>query len=97
VRHQVFAHKQTADTEDANMLLRKTNVEEMKSLFAFLSALYSAFWELFHHGREPMLDVRDWILPPDDPPRGREMLPGERVYRGGQEALLSMLGGQAKE
>jgi hypothetical protein len=91
VRHKVFAHKQTADTEDANKLLAKTNVEEMKSLFAFLSALYSALWELFNNGREPTLDVRDWILPPDDHPRGREMLPGEQVYRGGQEALLSML------
>jgi AbiU2 len=96
VRHKVFAHKQTATTEDANKLLRKANVEELKSLLAFLDALYSAFWELFHNGREPAIKVRDWVLPPDENPSGRQMQPGEVVYRGGQEALMSMLRGYSE-
>ena len=50
VRHKVFAHKEVADTDDANQLLAKTSVDEMKALFGFLSALYSARWQQFHNG-----------------------------------------------
>jgi len=62
-------------------------------LFGFMSALYSGLWAQFHNGRQLQLNVIDFVLPPD-PITGRQMLPGERVYREGQAAILSMLEGQ---
>jgi hypothetical protein len=94
IRHQVFAHKQVADIDDINKLLAKTRVDELKALFAFLNAAYSAFCELFHNGRKLSLNIRDWKLSPE--PKVHSMLPGETVYREGHEALLSMLPSQAK-
>jgi hypothetical protein len=91
IRHKVFAHKGVSDIEETNKLLAKTSIDELKALFAFLSALHSALWELFHNGRQPSLNVRDFVLPPDSAVVGREMLPGERVYREGHAVLKSML------
>lgn len=47
VRHKIFAHKNASDIGETNELLAKTDVEELKALFAFLSALYVALWESF--------------------------------------------------
>jgi hypothetical protein len=91
VRHKIFAHKNASDIGETNELLAKTNVEELKALFAFLSALYVALWESFYNGREPLLDIREFVLPPDSVRTVREMLPGERVYREGHAILMSML------
>lgn len=87
IRHKVFAHRELSDINEVNRLLAKTNVEEMKRLFAFLSALYSALWELFHNGREPVLNLRPFVLPPK---AGEDKLPGETVYLEGHAALLLM-------
>ena len=91
VRDKVFAHKALSDLIKVNELLAaKTNINEMKALFAFMSGLHSALWEQFHNGRRPLLHVVDFVLPPDPIPH-REKLPGETVYREGQAALMSML------
>ena len=90
VRDKVFAHKALSDLTQVNELLAKTNIDEMKTLFAFMSALYSALWEQFHNGRRPLLHVIDFVLPPDPIPH-REKLPGETVYREGHTALMSKL------
>jgi hypothetical protein len=91
VRHKIFAHKGVSNVQEANELLAKTSVDQLKALFAFLSALYSALWELFHNGREPSLSIREFVLPPDPPAPRRDKLPGEIVYRAGHAALMSML------
>ena len=91
IRHKVFAHKGVSDIEETNKLLAKTSVDELKALFAFLSALYTALWELFYNGRQPSLNIRDFVLPPDSAVAGRETLPGETVYREGHAVLMSML------
>jgi hypothetical protein len=89
VRHKVFAHKALSDVTEANAILAKTKIAEMKTLFAFMSALYSELWEAFHNGRRPSLnDVRDFVLPPDP---GQDVLPGETVYREGHAVLKSLL------
>jgi putative SOS response-associated peptidase YedK len=88
VRHKVFAHKELSDIDEVNKLLAKTNVDEMKKLFAFLSAVYSAFWELFYNGREPVLSPHTFVLPPK---AGQEKSSGETVYVEGHSALMSML------
>jgi hypothetical protein len=93
VRHKIFAHKALSNLAEVNELLAKTKIDEIKALFAFLSALYSTLWDAFHNGREPLLNVRDFVLPPRPPKPGREMLPGETVYREGYTALKSMLPG----
>jgi len=90
VRDKVFAHKGLSHLTQVNELLAKTNVDEMKALFAFMSALYSALWEQFHNGLRPLLHVVDFVLPPDPIPY-REKLPGETVYREGHAVLMSML------
>jgi hypothetical protein len=94
VRNKVFAHKALSNLTQINELFAKTNVDEMKMLFAFMSALYSALWEQFQNGRPPLLHVIDFVLPPDPIPR-REKLPGETIYREGHAALMSMLPGQS--
>jgi HEPN superfamily AbiU2-like protein len=94
VRDKVFAHKALSNLTQINELLAKTNIDQMKRLFAFLNALYSALWEQFHNGRQPLLHVIDFVLPPDPIPR-RERLPGETIYREGHTVLMSMLPGQS--
>jgi len=91
VRHKLFAHKGVSSVQEADELLAKTSVDELKALFAFLSALYSALWELFCDGRKPSLNIRDFVLPPDPPIAYQAMLPGEKVYREGHAVLMSML------
>jgi AbiU2 len=91
IRHKIFAHKGVSNVQEANELLAKTSVDELKALFAFLSALYSALRELFHNGRKPSLSIGEFVLPPDPPVPHRDELPGEIVYREGHAALMSML------
>jgi len=90
IRHKVFAHKATADVTEIEAMYAKTNIEEMKSLFGFLQALYDALWEAFHNGRKP--DVTPYQFDLSKPlPRRRSLRPGETVFYEGQTALLSML------
>ncbi len=87
----MFAHKEVSDIQEANELLAKTSVDELKELFAFLSALYTALWEQFHNGLKPSLNIRQFVLPPDPAVPRQDTLPGEIVYREGHVALMSML------
>jgi hypothetical protein len=55
LRHKVFAHKVAADHAEVAALFGKTNIRELQRLFAFLSSLYEAHWQLFFNGRKPVL------------------------------------------
>ena len=87
VRNKVFAHNEVGGIDQANRLLAKTNVDETKALFAFLSELYEALWQLLHNGRKPELRDRHFILKPNPAPPGAQMLPGEKIYREGHAVL----------
>jgi hypothetical protein len=91
VRHKIFAHKALSDLTEANKLLARTKIDELKALFAFMSALYSDLWEAFHNGIQPSLNVRAFVLPPRPRVSGQQMLPGETVYRECHGVLESML------
>jgi hypothetical protein len=91
IRHRVFAHKDVSDVDETHELCAKTSVDELKALFAFLSALYTALCELFYNGRQPELAFREFVLPPDSAVAGRQMSPGEKVYRECHVVLMSLL------
>lgn len=91
IRHKVFAHKATADITEINAMFAKTNIEEMKSLFGFLHALYGALCEAFHNGRKPDVTPYQFILSSEPPPRHIALAPGERIFREGHAVLRSML------
>jgi hypothetical protein len=76
VRHFVFAHKHKWDTVE--QALQKTNVEEMKQMFGFLSGLHQALDQLFLNGRKPVIDLYSFSLPPVQD--AWRMSPGERIY-----------------
>jgi hypothetical protein len=83
VRHMVFAHKRRQEIVQA--VLAKTNIDQLKDLFGFLAGLYEALIELHLNGRQPIVNVRQFTLPPK---AGRSsMSPGERVYLEGYEVL----------
>jgi hypothetical protein len=83
VRHFVFAHKKTLATVE--QVLARTNVDEVKDLFGFLSGLYHALDQLFVNGRRPIVQVRKFNLPPTS--RASSMSPGERVFAEGHGVL----------
>jgi hypothetical protein len=87
VRDRIFAHNEhneASDFDEINKLFKKTNITEMKRLFAFLSELNSTLWEAFHNGRKPLFGVAGqsaaWAL--------RQ---GEKVHKQGHAVLKSML------
>lgn len=82
VRHEVFAHKRNQRIVDK--LLAKTNIDEIKEMFGFLAGLYQALDQLFLNGREPVVRIRKFILPPNGM---AAMSTGERVYAEGHEVL----------
>jgi HEPN superfamily AbiU2-like protein len=90
-RDRVFAHKGLSDVGEVDALLKRTKIDELKCLFAFLSALYLTLWETFYNGRKPHIEPTRFELPPRPVMRGREVLPGETVYREGHAVLKSML------
>lgn len=90
IRHHL-AHNKGA-RQDLDALLARTNIEEVKKMFAFLHALHEALRELHLNGRNPLpLPKITFVLPPDPKP-GRQYYPGEKAYREAQAALLLMLG-----
>lgn len=91
IRHKVFAHKATDDVAEIDAMFAKTNIEEMKGVFGFLHALHDALWEQFHNGRKPNVTPYKFTVPPDPSVRENSLSPGERIFREGQVALLSML------
>jgi hypothetical protein len=88
IRHQ-FAHKRLSTLSQVNALLAKTNIDEMKEMFAFMHALYGCLDQLWVNGEEPVLRERNFILPPDPMPQNNYM-PGEKAYRQAQDVMLSM-------
>lgn len=83
VRHVVFAHKRKQ--EIVEKALAKTNIDEIKEMFGFLAGLYQALDQLFLNGREPIVHIRKFMLPPR---HGMwTMSPGERVYAEGRDVL----------
>jgi hypothetical protein len=80
IRDKIFAHNEVGNLGGGD-LFAKTNIEEIKSLFAFLTALHEALWELIANGRKPTLNVLEFVLPPAPATSGRHMLPGELVAR----------------
>jgi hypothetical protein len=90
VRHN-FAHKRTANIEEVNALLAKTNIDEMKAMLGFLHSLHEGLRELYLNGRNPLpLPEILFVLPPAPRPQ-REYHPGEKAYREAQAVLLSMI------
>jgi hypothetical protein len=83
VRHMVFAHKRRNEIVQA--VLEKTNIEEIKNLLGFLAGLYQALDGLYLNGRQPIVNVRQFTLPPKI--GWSSMSPGERVYCEGREVL----------
>jgi hypothetical protein len=87
IRHGVFAHH-GLDRANADALMAKTNIEEMKSLFGFLHVLYESLWEAYFNGRKPDLTIPDFVLPPAPQRLGDgSMKAGERVFREGHAVL----------
>jgi hypothetical protein len=90
VRHN-FAHKRTANIEEVNALLAKTNIDEMKAMLGFLHSLHEGLRELYLNGRNPLpLPNVTFVLPPAQKPQ-RQYHPGEKAYREAQAVLLSMM------
>jgi hypothetical protein len=90
VRHN-FAHKRTANIEEVNALLAKTNIDEIKAMLGFLHSLHEGLRELYLNGRNPLpLPEILFVLPPAPRPQ-REYHPGEKAYREAQAVLLSMI------
>lgn len=83
VRHMVFAYKRREELVQA--VLAKTNIDELKELFGFLAGLYEALDGLYLNGRQPIVNIRQFTLPPKV--RWSSMSPGERVYAEGHEVL----------
>jgi hypothetical protein len=71
LRHKVFAHTETTDEADIELLFSKTNKREMERLLLFLMRLYESMWHLFANGRKPTLRP----LPPSVNRSGRLTLP----------------------
>lgn len=89
IRHHLAHNKGVR--QDLDALLAKTDIEEMKRMFAFLHALHETLRELHLNGRPPLpLPEVKFVLPPDPIPQ-RQYHPGEKAYREAQAALLSML------
>ena len=87
IRHKIFAHK-GLNRADANKLMAKTNINEVKELLGFLHSLYMSLWQLHINGIAPNLTPATFNLPPV--PGGSRA--GERMYRESADLLYSMLG-----
>jgi hypothetical protein len=66
VRDKIYAHREIADIDAVNALLAKAELNEMQAVFGFLHALHEALWELFTNGRQPILHLPAFQLPPKD-------------------------------
>lgn len=55
VRHQVFAHRGVATTEQVSELFAKTDLRELRKLLVFLKRLHEALWQLYFNGHKPNL------------------------------------------
>lgn len=64
VRDKLFAHREVSSVDTANKLLARATISELQSIFGFLHALHEALWELFVNGRQPILRLPNFKLPP---------------------------------
>jgi hypothetical protein len=87
IRHKIFAHKGLSRV-DADKLMAKTNINEVKELLGFLHSLYMSLWQLHINGIAPDLTPATFDLPPV--PGGSKA--GERMYRESADLLYGMLG-----
>jgi hypothetical protein len=86
VRDHLAHNKGAKDELDA--LLARTDIDEMKRMFAFLHGLHEALIELYLNGRNP-LPLPDVTF---NPPPARPRHPGDKAYAEAQASLLSMVG-----
>lgn len=86
IRHKIFAHK-SLSRADADKLMAKTNIDEVKELLGFLHSLYMSLWQLHINGIAPNITPAIFDLPPV--PGGSK--PGERMYRESADLLYGML------
>jgi hypothetical protein len=86
IRHKIFAHK-SLSRADADKLMAKTNIDEVKELLGFLHSLHMALWQLHTNGIAPDIAPATFDLPPL--PIGSKA--GERMYRESADLLYGML------
>ena len=94
IRDKIFAHKALSNTADTDQLFKKTNIEEMKALFAFLHALHNALWELLFNGRRHDLRIEQFN---SKPIRGRSNKPGEMVTEQAEDFFLLRLNANLRQ
>jgi hypothetical protein len=63
IRHKVFAHK-SVSSADADALMAKTNIDEMKEILGFLHSLYRSLFQLHSNGLVPDLTPTGFGMPP---------------------------------
>jgi hypothetical protein len=86
IRHKIFAHKSLSRT-DADKLMAKTNIDEVKQLLGFLHSLYMSLSRLYINGIAPDITPATFDLPPA--PGGSKA--GERMYRESADLLYGIL------
>jgi hypothetical protein len=86
IRHKIFAHKNISRA-DADKLMAKTNIDEVKELLGFLHSLYMSLWQLHINGIAPDITPATFDLPPV--PGASKA--GERMYRESADLLFGML------
>jgi hypothetical protein len=86
IRHKIFAHK-SLSRADANKLMAKTSIDEVKELLGFLHSLYMSLWQLHINGIAPDITPATFDLPPV-PGTSKA---GERMYRESADLLYGVL------
>jgi hypothetical protein len=82
IRNRLFAHRELSSREEITALFAKTNPNELKDLFKFLSSLRLALWAAYENGVAVNLDSYD-----------ADMFVGERVRREGEKILKLIVDG----
>jgi AbiU2 len=86
IRHKIFAHKGASSVE-AEALMAKTNVDEIKQLLGFLHALHNSLDQLYRNGLVPDLTPATFDLPPT-PSRSKS---AEILYRESGNVLYGLV------
>jgi hypothetical protein len=58
VRDKIFAHSVYSGVDEINVLLEKTDVDELKRLFGFLHGLHEALYQLYVNGARPIVRLK---------------------------------------
>jgi hypothetical protein len=86
IRHKIFAHR-GANSLEAEALMAKTNVDEMKEMLGFLHALHQSLQQLHANGLVPNLTPATFEVPPT--PGGSKG--GEILYREAGNVLYGLI------